>query len=206
VHRGMPEEEAASRTVALLKKVGIDRPEACFTTYPHQLSGGMKQRVMIAMALSLEPKVLIADEPTTALDLIIQKEILLLLKKLQEEYGMALLLITHDCSVVAEMADDVVVMYHGQVVEYTDKENMLKNPKHPYTQGLLQSLPQREKRKQKLWVISGMAPGPQDDIAGCSFHPRCPFVMQKCRHGKVPEFVIKGHGMAKCWLHEGQAQ
>ena len=206
LHQEVLMEEAEEKTFAILNKVGFPRAKECFETYPHQLSGGMKQRVMIAMAIALEPKILIADEPTTALDVTVQKEILELLKFLQKETGMAILLITHDMGVVAEMADDVAVMYASDIVEFGSCHDIFSNPLHPYTQALMAARPSSRYRKQLLPAITGIAATPAFRPKGCPFHPRCPFAMEKCKTGEVPAFYQNGkpEHWAKCWLLEDQ--
>ncbi len=181
LHQKVGKREARRRAVEMLTKVGIPSPDQRVDEYPHQLSGGMRQRVMIAMALSCNPAVLIADEPTTALDVTIQAQILELLKSLQAELGMAMILITHDLGVIAETADRVAVMYAGKVVEYTDIRTLFAAPSHPYTIGLLESIPRMTERKERLSVIPGTVPPPTAFPPGCAFHPRCPFLDDVCR-------------------------
>ena len=181
LHQGVGKAEARSRAIEMLSQVGIPIPEKRVDNYPHELSGGMRQRVMIAMALSCNPRLLIADEPTTALDVTIQAQILDLLRKLQDDMNMGIILITHDLGVVAENADRVAVMYAGRVVEYTDVRTLFRNPKHPYTIGLLESMPRMSERKERLNVISGTVPPPTAFPPGCAFHPRCPFAQDSCK-------------------------
>jgi len=181
IHQNLSKKDQVLKAVEMLKLVGIPSPEQRVNEYPHQLSGGMRQRVMIAMALSCEPHVLIADEPTTALDVTIQAQILELLKELQEKMGMGVILITHDLGVIAEVADDVVVMYAGKVVEQGEVVEVFSNPKHPYTQGLLGSIPSINKKKEKLETISGIVPSLLDLPVGCRFQDRCKHVFEKCR-------------------------
>lgn len=204
LHLGLYGEAAFQKTVETLKKVGISAPEKRFYDYPHQLSGGMKQRIMIAMALMCEPRVLIADEPTTALDVTIQAQVLDLMRDLQHQNKMSLLLITHDMGVVAEMADEVIVMYASQVIERGEVRQIFDHPAHPYTQALFQSRPSFTKKKGELTTIKGSVPNIQHIPKGCPFHPRCPYVMEKCKTGKVPDFVIQQDPLhtARCWLHE----
>lgn len=175
--------ESKSKTIEMLKKVGIPSPEQRYHEYPHQLSGGMRQRVMIAMALSCNPHLLIADEPTTALDVTIQAQILDLLRKLQSEFQMGMILITHDLGVVAEMCDEVAVMYAGKIVEYANVHEIFKNPKHPYTKGLLDSIPHFDSghKLERLNTIAGLVPSLTSRPRGCRFNDRCPFVQDKCR-------------------------
>jgi len=169
-----------ARAIAALKRVRIPAPERRFDEYPHQLSGGMRQRVMIAMALSCQPKLLIADEPTTALDVTIQAQILDLLRELQAEFGMSIILITHDLGVIAEMADEVAVMYAGRIVERASASRLFEDPQHPYTIGLLGSVPRLDEERESLLAIEGSVPPPFALPAGCRFHPRCPFAEDVC--------------------------
>ena len=180
LHRGLADREAHRETIGLLELVGIPDPERRVDEYPHQLSGGMRQRVMIAMALSCDPKLLIADEPTTALDVTIQAQILELLRELQARLGMAVLLITHDLGVVAAMAHRVAVMYAGGIVETADVFDLFEHPRHPYTVGLLESLPKLDQEKTKLRPIEGNVPDALALPSGCRFHPRCPFRFEPC--------------------------
>ncbi len=181
LHQKVGAREARRRAVEMLEQVGIPSPEQRVDEYPHQMSGGMRQRVMIAMALSCNPAVLIADEPTTALDVTIQAQILELLKRLQAEMGMALILITHDLGVIAETADRVAVMYAGRIAEAAAAEDLFAEPRHPYTIGLLESIPRMTERKERLSVIPGVVPPPTAFPSGCPFHPRCPFAVDRCR-------------------------
>ncbi|MEK3704186.1 ABC transporter ATP-binding protein [Paenibacillus sp. FSL R7-0198] len=196
--------KAAERyAVEMLEKVGIPRPEAIMKSYPHSLSGGMRQRVMIAMALSCKPKLLIADEPTTALDVTIQAQILNLMKELREEMGASIMLITHDLGVVAEMADKVVVMYAGQVVEETDVFTLFEKPLHPYTQGLMRSIPHIETdADEMLTSIPGAVPPLTNMPKGCRFHTRCEFAAGKCL-SEAPKLlpVQEGH-QVRCWMSQ----
>ena len=202
LHRGLSKREARASGVALLAEVGISEPDQRYDCYPHQMSGGMLQRVMIAIALSCEPRLLIADEPTTALDVTIQAQILDLLVSLQQKHGMALLLITHDLGVVAEVCDRVVVMYGGQVVETGTTEEILSHPKHPYTQGLLASLPGIGDRDVRLNPIPGTVPSAVDWPEGCRFRDRCSFAWERCAESE-PDLlpVVAGASRsARCWL------
>ncbi len=205
LHLGLYDDEALDRAAKALDEVGIPNPRECLAKYPHELSGGMKQRAMIAMALMCEPDVLIADEPTTALDVTIQAQVLDLIKQLQRTHGMALLLITHNLGIVAEMADDVIVMYASQAVERGTVSDIFNAMSHPYTVGLFQSLPTSETKRGTLKAIKGSVPPLTDYPAGCRFHPRCPFVMPKCREGAVPDFVINNtpSHKCKCLLYDG---
>lgn len=204
LHLGLFGEEARSRAREALESVGISSAEERLNAYPHQLSGGLKQRVMIAMALMCEPDILIADEPTTALDVTIQAQVLELIRSLQRKNGMALLLITHDMGVVSEMADDVIVMYLAQGIEKASAPNLFDHPSHPYTIGLFHSRPSFENPKGKLHPIPGQVPTFRHIPSGCRFHPRCPYSMKKCIQGAVPDFEIQNSNhSAKCWLYDG---
>ncbi len=180
LHQKLSKDKAMEKSVEMLRKVGIPLPEKRVHEYPHQLSGGMRQRVMIAMALSCNPKLLIADEPTTALDVTIQAQILELMATLQRDFDAAIMLITHDLGVIAETADRVVVMYAGKVVEYSDVNTIFHEPRHPYTWGLLQSIPRLDAERERLLVIEGVVPNPLFLPDGCKFHPRCRFASEKC--------------------------
>ncbi len=208
LHLDLYGEEGEERCIKALRDVGIKSPEERFDDYPHQMSGGMRQRVMIAMALMCEPDVMIADEPTTALDVTIQAQVLDLMRELQRRKGMALLLITHDMGVVAEMADDVIVMYAAQAVEKANVHQMFSHMSHPYTMGLFQSRPSIQQTTKRLPMIKGSVPPAGRYPSGCRFHPRCPYVMEKCKSGSVPHFPIKGEEQhqAKCWLHDGSEE
>ncbi|QIA27619.1 ABC transporter ATP-binding protein [Thermaerobacter sp. PB12/4term] len=199
-HRGMSRRDALEQAVEMLRHVGIPAPERRVREYPHQMSGGMRQRVMIAMALACHPKLLIADEPTTALDVTIQAQILDLMRRLKEELGMAILLITHDLGVVAEMAERVVVMYAGRVVEEGDVYSVFRNPVHPYTEGLLRSIPRLDEDRERLPAIEGTVPSPGHLPGGCPFHPRCPYATDTCREVE-PRLEPLGEGRyAACHL------
>jgi peptide/nickel transport system ATP-binding protein len=182
-HEKMSKSDAHTRAVDLLRLVGIPRPERRVDDYPHQFSGGMRQRAMIAMALALDPAVLIADEPTTALDVTVQAQVLDLIERLQDEFGTAIIMITHDLGVIADIADDVLVMYGGKPVEVADRRTAYYGPHHPYTWGLLQSIPSAgaEHTGDQLLPIKGMPPSLINLPSGCSFHPRCPYVMDVCK-------------------------
>ena len=201
VHRKVSDREAQTRVVELFRMVGIPSPERRVKDYPHNMSGGMRQRVMIAMALALQPSLLIADEPTTALDVTIQAQILELIKDLRTKVNSAVLLITHDIGVVAEMADEVIVMYTGKVVEQGDVVSVLRNPKHPYTVGLLNSIPSLGVKNQRLNVIPGTVPSPLNLPKGCTFAPRCPHVMGVCHEQEPPLKPLEGGVKVKCWLY-----
>jgi oligopeptide/dipeptide ABC transporter ATP-binding protein len=198
-HRGLKRAEAMARAVELLRRVRIPSPEARVDDYPHKLSGGMRQRVMIAMALACDPKLLIADEPTTALDVTIQAQILDLLRRLRDETGMALLLITHDLGVIAEVADEVAVMYLGRIVEKAPVRSLFEAPQHPYTIGLLGSIPKLHGAAERLAAIEGMVPSPLAPPQGCRFNPRCPFAVEQCRADEPLLLEIAPGHRAACW-------
>jgi len=202
LHQSVGPREARSRAIEMLRKVGIPRAETVLDDYPHSYSGGMRQRAMIAMALSCNPKLLIADEPTTALDVTIQAQILELMRNLQEQTGTAIMFITHDLNVIAEMADDVVVMYAGIVAEHADVVTLFDSPAHPYTQGLIESRPTVEEDKPRLGFIPGNVPNPLNKPKGCPFHPRCPKAMDICRE-RIPATTTLAAGhTVRCWLYE----
>lgn len=198
-HKGVSAAQAREQAIAMLRKVKIPAPERRIDDYPHQLSGGMRQRVMIAMALACGPELLIADEPTTALDVTVQAQILDLLRELQRDLGTAILLISHDMGVIAEMADEVAVMYAGRIVEKAPVERLFAEPQHPYTIGLLGSIPRLDVTREHLPAIQGSVPDPMNPPPGCRFNPRCPFADAECR-AAVPELrdVMAGHAVA-CW-------
>ncbi len=202
LHKHLKGREQQDRSAEMLRKVGIPAPERRLKDYPHNLSGGMRQRVMIAMALATDPKLLIADEPTTALDVTIQAQILDLMRGLSREFNTAVMLITHDLGVVAEMADEVTVMYTGGVVEHGTVYQVLKEAKHPYTQGLLNSIPGTTKKGQKLNVIKGAVPNPLNLPKGCTFAPRCPHVMDICWRQTPRLLDIGKNHMVHCWLYQ----
>jgi len=201
LHLKLPKNESRHHAIQMLKNVGIGRAEEIIYEYPHQLSGGMRQRVMIAMAMACHPNLLIADEPTTALDVTIQAQILELMKKLKEENETAILLITHDLGVVAEMCDRVVVMYAGQVVEEADVFELFASPKHPYTQGLIASVPKIGDNKEILDSINGQVPSPQNMPNGCKFAPRCHQAMSICHEESPPTVNITTTRQCSCWLY-----
>ncbi len=197
-HRAMAKADAKVEAISLLAKVEIKNPAAILESYPHQLSGGMLQRAMIAMALSCRPQVLVADEPTTALDVTIQAQILQLIKNLQTEFGMGLVMITHDLGVIAETVDRVVVMYGGRVMEDGPVQAIFDEPAHPYTKALLRSIPGQTPGRHRLTEISGASPSPVHPPSGCPFHPRCGLADAKCR--ETPEFTSIGNNRnAACW-------
>ncbi len=208
IHKKVSKEKAREMAIDMIKQVGIARAEEIVDEYPHRLSGGMRQRVMIAMAMSCEPDLLIADEPTTALDVTIQAQILDLMKKLNKEHGTAIMMITHDLGVVAETCDRVIVMYSGKIVEEGDVRSILKNPQHPYTKGLLESLPKVHQQEERLYSIPGNVPKPGSIKGGCSFAPRCKYAFDDC-FKESPELVeiTPGH-TARCLLYtvEGGAE
>ena len=199
LHDRVDRRAARERAIEMLRLVGISLPEQRVDEYPHQMSGGMRQRVMIAMALACRPSILIADEPTTALDVTIQAQILELLERLQAELGMGVLLITHDLGVVAETADRVAVMYAGQVVESCDVRAAFQRTLHPYTAGLLASLPKLGEARETLRVIPGSVPNPLRFPGGCRFHPRCPLAEDRCRREEPPVLTFDGDHMTRCW-------
>jgi peptide/nickel transport system ATP-binding protein len=201
-HTDMPKKQAQARAVELLGLVGIPQPARRVDDYPHQFSGGMRQRAMIAMALALNPTLLIADEPTTALDVTVQAQIIELMQRLQVEFGTALIMITHDLGVIAEIADDVLVMYAGRAVEQTDRATLFSAPHHPYTKGLIRSIPSYGRERTRLVPISGQPPSLINLPSGCSFHPRCPYAFAKCRVD--PPVLLDLHlgrpHSSACWL------
>jgi len=201
IHQGLNKKEALVKSVEMLKLVGIPSPEKRIKQYPHELSGGMRQRVMIAMALACNPDLLIADEPTTALDVTIQAQILELIKDLQKRLNMSVIFITHDLGVVAETCDKVAVMYCGKIVEYSDVRSLFKEPKHPYTVGLLNSLPRHDIDQEELTAIKGTVPSPKEMPIGCAFAPRCPHASEIC-HKKLPDLqTVNGENQVRCWIY-----
>lgn len=202
LHKKMVKQQARLAAVRLLKQVGIPSPEKAVKRFPHQMSGGMRQRVMIAMALACRPKILIADEPTTALDVTIQAQILDLMKDLNASHDTAIILITHDLGVVADMADRVLVMYTGHGVEYAGRKELFDNPLHPYTQGLMNTIPKITKERKRLVEIKGVVLNPTEERCGCTFHPRCTVVMDKCKI-EAPGLIeyLPGH-FVRCWRCE----
>jgi oligopeptide/dipeptide ABC transporter ATP-binding protein len=205
LHQGMTTEEATRKSIEMLKLVGIPLPDKRFHEYSHQLSGGMRQRVMIAMALACNPALLIADEPTTALDVTIQAQILELMKELKERLGTAIMLITHDLGVVAEVADEVLVMYAGKVVEYGDVRQIFLNPMHPYTKGLLSSIPDMDEEVEVLDTIKGLVPDIYDLPTGCTFAPRCKHVMEECTQRRPALTSSEGHRV-RCFLYSNASE
>ena len=204
-HMNLSKKEALERAIKMLDLVGIPSPEKRINDYPHQMSGGMRQRVMIAMALSCHPGLLIADEPTTALDVTIQAQILELIQSLREKLNMAVLLITHDLGVVAETADRVIVMYCGRIVEEATAEELFRHPKHPYTVGLLESIPKIDEDRDRLYMIKGMVPNPLDMPKGCPFSDRCEKCMDKCRQA-VPALTNVNGSKVRCFLYSDEVE
>jgi len=209
-HQGLKKSDALLKAIELLRLVRIPNPEKRIRDYPHQLSGGMRQRAMIAMAMACRPELLIADEPTTALDVSIQAQILDLMMDLQEEIGMSIMMITHDLGVIAEISDTVVVMYAGEVVETAPIEVLLEHARHPYTVGLIRSIPKLGAKfrngKQPLYEIAGMVPNPLSPPQGCLFEPRCYQAMRRCRLERPPLFTLEQDHFAKCWLMEKEVK
>ncbi|MED4754552.1 ABC transporter ATP-binding protein [Brevibacillus choshinensis] len=198
-HTRLSKKEIRQAVIAMLQSVGIPRAEQIMNEYPHQLSGGMRQRAMISLAMLCQPKLLIADEPTTALDVTIQAQILQLMKEIKARTNMAMMLITHDLGVVAEMCDRVTVMYAGQVVESADVRTIFNRPTHPYTQGLLASLPTSNERKGELQSIHGSVPRPDEVPVGCAFAPRCSYATDRCREERPPLIAIENQ-LCRCWF------
>ena len=205
LHRGMKKKEAMEEAIRMMRAVGIANPEVRAHEYPHQMSGGMRQRVMIAMALACQPQILIADEPTTALDVTIQAQILDLIREMNEELHSSVLFITHDLGVVSELCDTVIVMYTGHIVEQAPAGELFRDPKHPYTIGLLNAIPVITKDRKPLSAIEGMVPNPTERIKGCSFWPRCPHATERCRTVSPPMKQLSEERKVRCWLFEDQA-
>jgi len=199
LHQKLDYRESRRKAIVMLDKVGIPSPDQRIDEYPHQMSGGMKQRVMIAMALSCNPDLLIADEPTTALDVTIQAQILDLMKELQAEYGMSILFITHDLGVIAQMADEIAVMYASHIVEKAPAKEIFENPKHPYTIGLFNSIPRIGMKKEVLDVIPGVVPNPLEFPTGCKFNPRCFFAKEQCAGSNPQLEQISENHQCACW-------
>lgn len=199
LHQNLSHKESVKKSLEILSMVGIALPERRMKEYPHQLSGGMRQRIMIAMALACNPKLLIADEPTTALDVTIQAQILNLMKKLKQETNTSILLITHDLGVVAEMCSRAIIVYCGRIMEEAPVESLFSNPLHPYTEGLLKSLPKMGV-KEKLFVIPGTVPSPFQWPTGCVFNPRCAYASEKCRNQEPPMIKANDGHFVRCWL------
>ena len=201
LHRGMDKKAAMEGAVEMMRAVGIANPEARAHEYPHQMSGGMRQRIMIAMALACSPQILIADEPTTALDVTIQAQILDLIRGLNEQNGTSVLFITHDLGVVSELCDTVIVMYAGQLVEKAPVGELFEDPKHPYSIGLLHAIPKITKERGPLLTIEGAVPNPTEHIEGCTFWPRCPHASEICRKSEAPMQQLSEERYVKCWLY-----
>lgn len=204
LHRKISAAEAVIKGQEILEKVGI--PGARYNDYPHQFSGGMRQRVVIAIALACNPTLLIADEPTTALDVTIQAQVLILMKELKEEFDTSMLLITHDLGVVAEVCDKVAIMYAGNVVEYTSTENLFTSPKHPYTIGLFNSIPNADVDEERLNPIKGVMPDPTNLPSGCPFHPRCPEAMSECSNVQPESVEVEPGHFVKCLMYSKQKE
>lgn len=207
VHQGLNKKAALEKSIEMLRLTGIPSPEKRVHDFPHQMSGGMRQRVMIAMALCCRPELLIADEPTTALDVTIQAQMLDLMSELREQLGTAIIMITHDLAVVAEMADRAVVMYCGKLVEEAPVLELFDQPRHPYTRGLLKSIPSIHSNEERLYMIDGMVPALTNLPAGCAFAPRCPEAQPRCHVERPPltEEAAPGRRVS-CWLHEGRVE
>ncbi|MCM3081523.1 ABC transporter ATP-binding protein [Brevibacillus invocatus] len=201
LHTDLTKKQAKERSIEMLKLVGISRAEQIYASYPHELSGGMRQRVMIAIGLACHPQMLIADEPTTALDVTIQAQILDLMRELKEKTQTAILLVTHDLGVVAEMCDRVIVMYAGEIVEEADVDTLFHNPKHPYTRGLLESIPNLEEKKRRLFSIAGQVPTPDTVIPGCRFRDRCPDAIARCEQEHPELLELEQSHTCRCWLY-----
>lgn len=199
LHETLNKHEVQAKVEELFELVGI--PKERLKEYPHQFSGGMKQRVVIAMSLACNPEVLIADEPTTALDVTIQAQVLMMMNNLKEKYNTAMILITHDLGVVAEICDKVAIMYAGEIVEAGSIEEIFEHPQHPYTVGLMGSIPGLDEKKHRLTPIPGLMPDPTDLPQGCKFHPRCPYATQRCKEANPDVFEFEGH-QVKCWRAE----
>lgn len=204
LHRGLKKKEAMEEAVQMMKAVGIANAEVRAHEYPHQMSGGMRQRVMIAMALACRPQILIADEPTTALDVTIQAQILDLIRKLNDEMGTSVLFITHDLGVVNELCDTVIVMYAGRIVERAAVEDLFVKPLHPYSKGLLNAIPRITKERAPLETIEGMVPNPTERLEGCSFCPRCPRAAERCKTEEPPMLEMGEGRLVRCWLYAGE--
>ena len=202
LHTDLNMDQRRQRVTNLLKEVGLPRAEDLYDEYPHQLSGGMRQRIMIAMAMACNPKLLICDEPTTALDVTVQAQILELMNHLKKINDMGIIMITHDLGVVAEVCDNVLVMYAGKVVEKANVIELFQHPKHPYTKGLLDAIPKLDEKKERLGSIQGTVPSPDSMPVGCRFYDRCDYAMEKCKLESPPTFVIKENHSTACWLYE----
>ena len=201
LHRGMKKKEAMEEAIKMMQAVGIANPQARAYEYPHQMSGGMRQRVMIAMALACQPQILIADEPTTALDVTIQAQILDLIRDLNQKMNTSVVFITHDLGVVSELCDTVIVMYNGHIVEKAPVADIFREPLHPYTHGLLSAIPRITKERKPLSTIEGMVPNPVERIKGCRFWPRCPKACDRCRKEEPAVFSVGEDRQVRCWLY-----
>lgn len=201
LHRGMKKKEAMEEAIKMMQAVGIANPAVRSYEYPHQMSGGMRQRVMITMALACQPQILIADEPTTALDVTIQAQILDLIRDLNQSMNTSVVFITHDLGVVSELCDTVIVMYNGHIVEKAPVADIFREPLHPYTQGLLSAIPRITKERKPLSTIEGMVPNPVERIKGCRFWPRCPKACDRCRKEEPPVFSAEENRQVRCWLY-----
>lgn len=201
LHRGMKKKEAMDEAIRMMQAVGIANAEVRAHEYPHQMSGGMRQRVMIAMALACRPNILIADEPTTALDVTIQAQILDLIRDLNEELGTSVLFITHDLGVINELCDNVIVMYTGCIMEKAPVKELFANPLHPYSQGLVDAIPKITKEREPFRTIDGMVPNPTEQIEGCSFWPRCPKATERCKKQVPPVVQVSEERSVRCWLY-----
>lgn len=206
LHRGLDKKQAMEEAINMMKAVGIANAEVRAHEYPHQMSGGMRQRIMIAMALACRPQILIADEPTTALDVTIQAQILDLIRDLNKEMGTSVVFITHDLGVVNELCDTVIVMYTGRIVEKASVKDVFNDPKHPYSIGLLEAIPRITKDRDPLKTIDGMVPNPTEKIEGCSFWPRCPHASEKCKTKEPPMVQISEDRLVRCWLYASESQ
>lgn len=204
IHQKLNKKEARTKAIEMIRMVGIPDPEKVVDKYPHELSGGMRQRIMIAMALTCKPRILIADEPTTALDVTIQAQIMQLLKDLKEKTGTSIIIITHDLGVVAQIAQTAMVMYAGQVVEYAPARSIYKDPLHPYTRGLLKSIPKLNEDVETLYNIKGMVPSPKEYPKGCRFCPRCPYAAKLCQDKQPPLTVLPDGRKVRCWKYDEQ--
>lgn len=204
LHESVTKEESLRKAEQMLETVGIRKERA--KDYPHQFSGGMKQRVVIAIALACNPSLLIADEPTTALDVTIQAQVLELMKNLKEQYKTSMIMITHDLGIVAEICDKVAIMYAGNAVEYADKRSLYLNPLHPYTNGLFNSIPDLDMDQEELPVIKGLTPDPTNLPSGCAFHPRCPKAMAKCSLSKPPKVEVENGHFVNCFIYENNKE
>ena len=201
LHKGMKKAAAMAEAVRLMELVGIPFPEKRVGEYPHQLSGGMRQRVMIAMSVACKPKLLIADEPTTALDVTIQAQIITILKDLKEKIGMSVLFITHDLGLIANVADRVITMYAGNIVEEAEMHDFFRRQRHPYTQGLLKSLPNPNSKDARMYVIEGMVPSIREKIVGCKFYDRCTRRVDRCKEARPPLVTLESDRRVACWLY-----